>query len=349
MLKTMQKHVRYLLKGYIESPFASKKLQEEGRFDLEKLPVGYFKSFGNKNPDKVFYVIWRKDMGSGFFSNFSHILCHLKIADMAGMIPVVDFMNYKTLYNEKHPVNETENAWEYYYKKVSEYSLDEVYQSKNVFFCSGSYPAFMSFSITNIPGLYQDVYRKYVCLNHHIEEVLLDYYKLFSCRVLGVHFRGQEQQLAVGHSFPPTERQMIKYTRDIIEKYDIDKIFVVTEEKSYLDLFISKFGSKVIFTNNFRTYSDNAYNMEPREKHRYLLGLEVLIDAHLLSMCSGILCGDSNVSEFARFANNNKYEFVYKIYNGINSSNWLVARYLYRIKKLLPRDWGGLADEVCIC
>ena len=139
---------------------------------------------------------------------------------------------------------------------------------------------------------------------------------------------------------------MLKYTDELIEKYNIDKIFLVTEEQKYLDLFIKYYGEKVFFTNSFRIYKVNSYNLNPRENHRYLLGLEVLIDALLLSKCNGLLCGDSNVSEFARFENNQKFEFIYKICNGVNSSNPFIALFLYKIKKLFPSGFGGLLDKV---
>lgn len=344
MFNTLKSKILKQLKHYSNNNVFAVITQQEYKFDLNKMSAGHFTSFGKKNPDKIFYVIWCNNMGSGFFSNFSSVLCHLKLADMAGMIPIVDFMNFKTLYNEKESVNATTNAWEYYFDPVTSFSLAEVYESKNVFFSSGSYPAFMSYSITQIPGLYEDIYSKYIRLDKNIEETLQN--QDFSNRVLGIHFRGQEMKLAAGHSFPPTEQQMIKYTDEIIQKFKIDKIFVVTEEQRYLDLYKKKYGDKVMFNNSYRTYDINSYNLHPRENHRYKLGLEVLVDSLMLSKCTGLLCGDSNVSEFARFANNNKFEFVYKIYNGVNSQHSLVARYLYKIKKILPAKFGGLADEV---
>ncbi|KKU26438.1 MAG: hypothetical protein UX37_C0002G0004 [Microgenomates group bacterium GW2011_GWA2_46_16] len=105
--------------------------------DIKDLPSGYYKSFGKKNPDKFFYIIWLDHRGSGFFSNVSSVLCHLKIATGNGMIPVIDFKNFPTLYNEKGKINNTANSWEYYFSPVSKYSLEEVYQSKNVFFSTG--------------------------------------------------------------------------------------------------------------------------------------------------------------------------------------------------------------------
>lgn len=344
----MKENIKRILNKYLYRDFASADLCEGNLIDVGHFPKGYFKSFGDKNPDKVFYVIWRENWGSGFFSNVSHVLCHLKIAAEAGMIPVVDFQNFKTYYNERTAVNGTENAWEYYFQQVSPFSLTEVYESKNVFLCSGAYPPAMSYCITQISGLHDNVYKKYVSLQKHIEELIAEHATKFHGRVLGVHFRGQEQKIAPLHSFPPTEKQMITYADEIIEKYKIEQILLVTEEQSYLDLFVKRYGRRVIDTGSYRTYNVNAFNLKPREQHRYLLGRDILIDAFLLSRCSGILSSDSNVSEFARFINNGRYEFSYMVENGVNSSNFLVARYLYGIKKMLPASWGGLSGKVLI-
>ena len=323
------------------------KPKNENVFDVNKFPAGYYKSFGEKNPDKIFYVIWLDRKGSGFFSNFSSVLCHLKIADDAGMIPVVDFQNFKTQYSEKNTIHNTGNAWEYYFKPVSPYTLDEVYKSKNVFFGTGTYPVSIGYNITEIEGL-AEIYKKYIFLQPSVEEMIHSYSKKFNFgdKTLGVHFRGQEMKYAPKHPFPPSEKQMFKYTDEILKKYKLEKIFIVTEDQVYLDLFIEKYGNKVLYTDSFRTKKVNAYNLSPRENHRYLLGLNVLIDAFLLSKCNGLLCGDSNVSEFARFIK--KFDFVYMIANGFNAQNRLIARHLYSIKKLLPPSFGGLSDQVTI-
>ncbi len=343
----MIKHIKGHLKRYLRKEFCQDRLSPEDiTIDVKSFPDGYFQSFGNKNPDKIFYVIWLDKLGAGFFSNVSAVLCHLKIADALGMIPVIDFQNFRTLYSAGMPIHNTKNMWEYYFKPVSSFTLDEVYNSKNVFFCSGLYPSSMDFCMTAIDGLYDGIYKKYIFLQRHVEDYLKKYSKLFKQRVLGVHFRGKEMNFAPGHSFAPTEKQMIKYTNEILDRYNIDRIYLVTEEQKYLDLFIDNYGDKVTYTDSFRTYKSNLFNVNPRENHRYLLGLEVLVDAQLLSMCCGILCGDSNVTEYARFINNNKYEFTYIISNGVNSQNLLLARYLYGIKRLLPRKMGGLLDIV---
>jgi len=343
----MFNHLKNTFKKHIRKSFVPTPTYTTYPFDIKKLPDGYTKSFGEKNPDKTFYVIWLDTFGSGFFSNFTYVIAHIKIALSKGMIPVVDFENFKSFYNVETLIQNTKNSWEYYFKPVSPYSLEEVYKSKNVLFCNGTFPASEGYSLSQIKGA-KKIYNDHIFLQPYIEHKINEYSENFSEKVLGVHFRGQEMKIASGHPFPPTEKQMLKYVDRAIDQFGFKKIFFVSEELSYLELFTKKYGKKIFYTNAFRTHEKNAYLLNPRENHRYQLGVEVLIDAYLLSKCTALICSDSNVSEFARFINENKYDFVHFIDNGYNSPNILLARYLYSIKKNLPPQLGGLKDKLVI-
>jgi hypothetical protein len=303
------------------------------------------RSFGQENPDKVFYVIWR-EKGPGLFSIVTSTLCHIHIARQLGMVPVVDLEHFRSHYNEDHPVEGTHNSWEYYFKPVSPYSLEEVYNSKTVAFCDGRYPSGYAFWLTEAPEL-QEVYRSCVRLQPWIEE-FVDHFEaenFAGARVLGIHFRGQEYRTAPIHPFPATPRQMITRARELLSQGGYEKIFVVTEEQAYLDLFKRVFGSRVIHTNAFRTTEVNAYGMYARPNHKYLLGLEVLRDTLLLGRCNALLCASSNVTEFAQLYSAGRYDTVSKIENGLNVRNHAVAKRLWFVRNRLPKALGGFADR----
>lgn len=302
------------------------------------------KSFGTENPDEVFYVVRR--VGGGLFSMVSSVLCHLDIAERAGFIPIVDFDNFTTTYNDGK-IDGTENAWEYYFQPVSNYSLDDVYKSKRVIFSDPGYPAGYPMSITHEKRLY-DVYRKFM---HLKPDVGGDIDAIFDrdfgqSKVLGIHFRGQEQRTAAGHWFPPTKKQMLRITRRTLEKHGFDRIFVVSEESDHVDFLKKYFGDLVFCTDSYRTYGVNAYHQYPRTRHRFLLGREILIDAMLLSRCAGLIACTSNVAEFARFVSHGGYEVQVMINNGPNASNPLIARYLWYIKSCLPESFGGFSSDL---
>ena len=332
-------------KAFYNHHFVRDRFDKKYPFDLTNHQQGYIKHFGEKNPDKTFYIIWRSLLGSGFFSNFKQVISHIKAARQLGMIPIVDFKNFKTLYNEKDLINGSENAWEYYFKQVSPYTLDEVYSSKRVFFCHGSPPP------KEAEGPDLETYKEFVESNIHLQDSvkkeLEKYSHFFDQRILGVHFRGKEMNVAQLHGFGPTPNQMIKYTKKILEEYQINKIFISTEEKNYLDLFIKEFGDKVVYTDAFRTANINSYNLiNPRPNHRYLLGMDALVDSLLLAKCTGLLHGNSGLSLNADRMGD--HEFCYLINNGMNFRKWYLAKYSYRIRKLLPKEFGGLLDQVVI-
>ena len=314
-------------------------------FEMERRPTGRMASFGLRNPTRVFYVIWRARFGSGFFSNLGHVLCHLMIADSLGMEPSIDFENFPTLYNEEEEVHGTRNAWEYYFRQTSSVPLREVYESRHVFFCDGKYPAGFSFNVTSIRGS-REAFDRHVEVLPDIEDSVRIWMEKFGTRTLGIHFRGQEQNRAPEHPFGPTKRQILDTARRLIREGNFDRIFLVTEDQGYLDLFRREFGDAVIATDSFRTRSENAYRLWPRPLHRYILGREVLVDALLLSRCQALIASESNVSELAMLMNGGRYEVVWKIYNGLNSSNPLLALYLYLIRRALPPRLGGLPGKV---
>lgn len=165
-------------------------------FGILNFSKGYIASFGDRNPDKIFYVIWRDKFGSGFFSNFTQVISHIMLAEQHGWIPVVDYQNFKTIYTEKEPVNGTCNAWEYYFKQVSPYSLEEVYSSRNVLFGDGGYPHI--FCKNNQE--YREFWRKKIHLQEPVEREFIEYKKLLNGKyTLGIHFRGKEMNTTAGH------------------------------------------------------------------------------------------------------------------------------------------------------
>ena len=51
-------------------------------------------------------------------------------------IPIIDMDNFPTKYNEKK-FKSTSNAWEYYFKPINNFKLEDVYNSKFVIIADG--------------------------------------------------------------------------------------------------------------------------------------------------------------------------------------------------------------------
>ena len=287
---------------------------------------------------KKFYIIFRSGelwCHGGFFSNLLHVISHLIIAEKKGLIPVVDMKNYPTPYNEKIPVRGSQNSWDYYFQPVSPYTLDEVYKSDAYVMCDGVYQDWM-FSVLN-SGHFEavtDIINRYIHIHSDIWNMIVQAIKQiepWSGHILGVHFRGWSMAVAPNHPMPPSFDQIKFYIYYLLAIYPIKKIFLSTEQSEYVDKLKEEFGDMLMYNANyFRTPQNvNAYTMNPapRELHFYRLGLNVLLDAVLLSRADYLLAGGhpgfgnlamgSNVSLFAQIMNNKHFKDMVLIRNGI--------------------------------
>jgi len=335
----IKKHIKNLL---VKIKLFPEPYLPQNNLLTETAQVCSIKSFGNRNIDKIFYVIRQEGRGRGLFSIVASVLCHLDIAEEHGWIPIIDFQNFPNIYNETKPINDSMNSWEYYFEPVSEYKLDEVYLSRNVIFSDNGYPTGYDYSITTEKKLYT-VFYKHLKVKQDIVQEIDSFYRMHleGNRVLGVHFRGQEMKTAAGHPFPPTKSQMAARIEKLVNDYKFQKVFVVSEDSEYVDFLQGKFRSIFITTDHYRTHGENAYMQYPRENHIYNLGREILVDAYLLSRCQGLIGCGSNVSTFSRFCNNDKFDVDERIDNGTNSSNFVVGQFLWSIKSMLPSYFGG--------
>jgi hypothetical protein len=256
-------------------------------------------------------------------------------------IPIIDMENYPSLHNEIYPINKSKNAWEYYFKKINKYSLNEVYKSKNVYVSSKTFQKKMFLDMTN-----NEISRYFSKIK--IKKEILQKINIFNKekfkkndKILGVHFRGSTYKTARGHGFPLTKELMIKNIQSLIKKFDYNKIFVVTEEQEYLKALKEKFNDQIIFYDSFRMKKLDSYKIYPRKNHRYLLGEEILIETVLLSKCNGLTFIKSNVISAAKLFTKKKIK-LHEVYLGTNTRNKFFSKYLWLIKSILPSYLGGL-------
>jgi hypothetical protein len=342
MIKVLKKYI----KKYLNRPFIENPPMYPYPFNIKKDSLPCIKTFGVKNPDKMFYIIWRDCYGAGFFSNYIFVIGHIIIAKRNNYIPIIDFKNFKTLYNENDLINGSENAWEYYFEPLNNYSLDEVYNSKNVLFCNGAFPSEFSFNLTEIKEASE--ISKEIKLSKTVKDFVRSSVKIDNT-YLGVHFRGKELNLASGHPFGPSYKQLFINTKILLERYNLSKIFIVTEDFKAIKVLEKHFPDKVYYTDSYRAKKGNAYkDLNARKYHRYYLGLEILRDAQLLSKCNGILYSNSNVNEYSRLINDSQYKFECEIKNGLNTYHPIYSKFKYNIIKRLPKNLGGLLNEVIL-
>ena len=299
------------------------------------------KNFGKLNKDKIFYVI-KRTPGTGLFSNLTFVLNHMMIANKSKYIPIVDMENYKTIYNEKKPIRNNYNAWQYYFDQISDYTLNEVYNSSKVIITSDKFFHHFEYNLEKSNNL-KWLFKNKIIINSYIWEIYNKIIrKYFNEKILGIHFRGTSYKRSAGHPFPATKKQMLFNVDKILEEKKIKKIFLATEEKEYLQLFLKKFKEKIFYIkSSYVSNKNDAFKVYPRTNHRYKLGRDILIETLLLSKCDYFIYVNSNVSSAAIALNLNNNQERFKINNGFNSKNRFISQALWYFKKGLPEKYGG--------
>lgn len=297
-------------------------------------------NFGNLNKNKIFYLI-KRSPGAGLFSNVIYVINHILIAKKHGFEPFIEMQNYKTIYNEKIKIDNTLNAWEYYFEQISTTSITNIYKSKKVIITDNKFYKNFKHSITEkrlnqIAKKYLKIKKKFITEANNFVE------KNFKNKTLGIHYRGTSYKTSANHPFPPTKKQIINKSKYIINKYKYNKIFLCTEEEDIFNALRKEFGNKICFIkNSYRSNKDDAFKIYPRSNHRYKLGKEILIESIILSKCHGFLYQNSNVSEFVKYLDHkNKIKYFY-LKTDFNSSNEYIAKWLWHYKDLVPKFMGG--------
>ena len=295
----------------------------QGRND-EKL-LGEQKCFGEKNKDKTFLLINITNQILGLMGIYNTVLGYIYLAQKKGMIPVVDLKNYNNGYLYKEEIGKV-NAWDYYFEQPSGYSLEEVYESKNVVIASGVDPKEASPVVLNyyLQQRKSRAKRYYKIINDQIKikdsiqkKIDITYKKLLAGkRVIGVVKRGTDIINNAGHSIQPDLSDVISKTKDMLMEWNCDYVFLASEEAETVDVFRFEFGDKLLVNDSERikkytgqtAYIDVSFN---RENDKFLKGLEYLTTVILLSKCNCLIGSLVGATVGALAMNMGKYENLY--------------------------------------
>ena len=328
------KRIKFLIKKYFFQIGFIQKVIIKNKFDLinraSKHDIGKF-SFGNKNKDKIFYVI-KRTPGAGFYSNLAYVLLNLEIADKNNYIPIVDMKNFPTMYNQKKNIGNIKNVWNVFFSQTAKYDMESVYKSKNVYFS----PNNLNFRLETFKKKkLKKIFDKYIKINNKIlKDISIFTKKNFkNKKILGIHFRGTDQKIAPNHSIPPTIFEIKNLIDQKIKYQNFDKIFLLTEQLKYYKELKRAYGNLICAYDFFRSDDVNDFSSNSRKNHRNRLGLENLIEAITLSKCKEIVYCETNISLFAIFYSNFKIKKCH-LNKGIKSSipilaflNWHLLNY----------------------
>ena len=302
-----------------------------------------FYNFGKKNKDKVFYVI-KRTPGAGLFSNLIYVLNHLEIAQKNNFIPIIDMENFTTIYNEKKKIDNSLNAWDYYFEKINKYKLKEVYKSQRVIITKNKF--FKQFYNTISNQKFREIGSNYFKIKNKFLNQSDNFFKKFlNANTLAVHYRGTSYKTSANHPFPATHEQTINKINQLISSHNYEKIFLCTEDMGFYSKMKKNFRSNLYYLDSFRSFKDDAFKIFPRKIHRYKLGCEILLDALIITKCKGFLHAQTNVSEFVKFLDRKNRIKYFTLFNGLNTSNEYLAPYMWYYKKIVPEIIGGFKNK----
>ncbi len=260
---------------------------------------------GRENPDKVFYVVRRRDMYCGICSHILSALAHIDEETARGRVPVIDLQNNFNIYLTKEQVGKV-NAWEYYFRQPAGYKLNDIRKSKNVILGSYKIPLIFSFwdedtlrGKTGELAHWRELAQKYLTLSDEAQKAVDEAQKrLFGKgeKILGVKCRGTDYTNGKpkGHPVQPAPEQVLKKAEEIFEEQGCTRVFLATEDETFYKLFKERFKEKLIVNkSDYVAYKGGSMGEEEyfHSSGRKEAGMEYLITTCLLARCQCLCAG----------------------------------------------------------
>ena len=263
-------------------------------------------SYGPLNKDKTFYVIRpRTDCVEGLMSLFDNVLRQISYAEAQEFIPVVDFENYSTQYQDASLSEK--NVWNYFFTQPSQYSLEEVYQSKNVIL-SGLNSYYKCYGYLNKDFTdsalkkAHEFMKKYIDYSDRIKELYEKEKKIIVPeQSIGLYLRGTDYIALkpAGESRQPTPEEAFDIVDRMLVKYSVDRVFLVTEDESFYNKAIERYGFHLritsfdMFVKDYKgiDFLSKDSALEQLGKSPYSRGAHYLVKLMLLARCRAIVGG----------------------------------------------------------
>jgi hypothetical protein len=168
-------------------------------------------------------------------------------------------------------------------------------------------------------------FKKYIVFNNSLKEKFLKFKsKFLKHKTISVHLRGMDRFRAGEHfankrnniDFLSTIRPSIIKT---IDKFNINKIFLATDDEQYLKQMKLAFKKKIIklnstiFANSKTDRGVHNNNIWESETHKNKLATEAILDSIIMSNCNYSLLSQSNISIMTLLMRNDyNYDFLDK-------------------------------------
>lgn len=300
-----------------------------------KLTVKTHYSYGTENADKKFYLIRCNNIHNGLFSTVFYILPYIRYALKKHYIPVIDLKNTYLPLLQDGDKKGYENAWEYYYEQPIEgYSLDDVFQSKQVIYMTEDrerivpYVHWDSMFPTSNKQLHywHTIINCYLRLNKTLESKINDCMNnIFphNARIMGVSIRAGfyagmllEDSLFKGHPKATNCEEYIEITEAKMKEWNCSYIFLAVDDREYLEKFKDYFKDRCLyverelihyFENDVPVTDPRRRLMEFEDVSIYKRNEDYIIETYLLAKCTSLYSCISGQGKLAYFVNGGRY------------------------------------------
>lgn len=290
-------------RDYYSYPIAN--IYQSTKMMYSLLWCGNKKTYGNRNEDKTIVILDYSCLKEGLVSIIKSTYAHIKWIREKGYIPVVNLHTYPNQY-----LNTAEdNMWEYFFEPVSEVSLREAYESKNVIIATENDIVLVEEKINPYQEkwwkqpLRADDLQKIVRLNAETKQYIKGKLpKMLSGKVLGVVMRGTDYRKEAAEKKKKEWRKNI-VDADIFlqaciyykEQLGYEKIFLATEDAEYFELFQQSFGDSLLSVEQERVsydYKNNPYKEVSdlmNKKDGRIAGRDYLAVIESLAQCDALV------------------------------------------------------------
>lgn len=190
------------------------------------------------------------------------------------------------------------NWWEYFFEPIEFGEIKENYKIEHVGDMLKSHWGTESIS-TMTKERAHEIINKYIKVKAHIQTKIDQFVRahFHNNYVIGVHYRGTDKSSEAPRvPFGTVCSEIQKY----IGNNDY-KIFIATDEQSFISHVISQFGEKVVYIDAIRSLGHEPIHHSAGNpvNNRYRLGEDAVIDCYLLSKTNIMIRTQSNLSSSA--------------------------------------------------
>ncbi|MCR5770792.1 MAG: hypothetical protein K6G87_06080 [Butyrivibrio sp.] len=277
---------------------------------------------GNENKDKNFMVIDARYGNLGLFALYYMAIDYALYVKSKGFIPIFNILNIngsRSIYQDF----QGDEIWNKFFAQPEGYSMEDIKNSKNVYFAPIAYNAriishIMSQSSHNTSLSWP---------NGHYSSLINDYitqrendFLPFPEKTLGVLVRGTDYVNAQfdNHPVHASKEKMRELIEINLKKLDLKYIYLATEDENYCKYFKDIFGDKIYYTDQERFSTkenellSEMHRNNPSKRAGFTLGAEYLLSILLLSRCHSLIAsGTCTGLEAAKRMNENKYNYTY--------------------------------------